>query len=96
MAIDEPERLWGFAEAAGPTAGGFGVLGKDDDGKREKLCVRETFRVRIWDANFKVFAETFFHLHHVLSHAHDGYRSYPELPDPQLKRRRSKWGLKLG
>ena len=42
--IDGPKRLWGFAEAAGPTAGGFGVLGKDDDGKREKLCVRETFR----------------------------------------------------
>ena len=62
MAIDEPERVWGFAEAAGPTAGGFGVLGKDDDGKREKLCVRETFRLRFCDANFKVFAETFFHL----------------------------------
>ena len=58
MAIDEPERVWGFAEAAGPTAGGFGVLGKDDDGKREKLCVRETFRVRIWDASLTHFAET--------------------------------------
>ena len=41
MAIDEPERVWGFAEAAGPTAGGFGVLGKDDE---MGLCVRETFR----------------------------------------------------
>ena len=26
MAIDEPERLWGFAEAAARTAGGFGAL----------------------------------------------------------------------
>ena len=71
MVIDEPERVWGFAEAAGPTAGGFGVLGKDDDGKREKLCVRETFRVRIWDANFKVFAETLVRLN-CFSCPHDG------------------------
>ena len=62
MAIDEPERVWGFAEAAGRTAGGFGVLGKDDDGKREKLCVRETFRVRIWDASLTHFAETLLRL----------------------------------
>ena len=40
MAIDEPERVWGFAEAAGPTAGGFGVLGKDDDGKQARKTLR--------------------------------------------------------
>ena len=43
------------------------------DGKGEKLCVRakrlrETFRLRFCDANFKVFAETFFHLFGHLAH----------------------------
>ena len=60
MVIDGPKRLWGFAEAAGPTAGGFGVLGMDDDGKREKLCVRETFRYGFGTRTSKFSRKHFF------------------------------------
>ena len=63
MVIDRPESLRGFAEAmAGHTAGEFGALvllydqrlivqlGKDDDGKLEKICVKRFVCISNLDA----------------------------------------------